>query len=92
MRTKKQIEKKRERTQWANIMLSWMQRNLPDHGSSVMKQIIEPYHAEKGLELFECWRAFNILKETGRVKTFSGGRFHVEEFDAVTFLEDGSIK
>ncbi len=92
MRTEKQIEKRRHRTQCANLLLSWMQSNQLNKGTSVIKQIIEPFQREKDLKPYECWRAFEILKEAGRIKTVSGGGFTVNDFDAVTFHEDGSIK
>ena len=92
MRNSRQIEKRRKRTQAANELLGYLDRDGIHEGVSVIKKIIEPYSERYGIDKYDCWRAYNILVEAGRIKASTGGKFDVLSLLPIIFLEDGSIK
>jgi hypothetical protein len=92
VRTAKQIEVRRQRAEAANAMLSWMKSQDLAKGTSVIREIVEPYQPQSNLDTYHCWLAFDILRETDRITITRGGGFEVKSLEPVICLENGSIK
>ena len=92
MRTKYQMQVRQARVNNANALLTWLEKNWGLSGKKVMEEIIDPFFEDTGLERFEVWRAWGILKKTGRCTDRSGWKWELLSKEPVMMLEDGSVK
>lgn len=65
-RSKKQLALRLERIKIANWLLEWLDTKHMHRGSKAHENIIVPFSKQREIEVYEVWRAWDILKEAGR--------------------------
>ena len=60
--------KREDKIPIANALLKWLEKHPRDCGLKVFKSIINPFSNESGYTSFEVWKAWDLLRQTGRVR------------------------
>lgn len=82
-RSKKQIAVRLERFKIANWLLEWLDARQMYRGSKAYRNIIEPFAQEKGIEIYEVWQAWDILKKAGRRSASPGPCWFIISWEPV---------
>ncbi len=92
MRTKRQMEIRKDKVTQANFLLEWLIDKNLNLGDNVAGDIIDPYAKQSKMDHLLVWRAWDYLKETGRCKSFSCWQWAVVSRKPIKMLQDGSLR
>ncbi len=90
-RTEKQLAMRLERVKIANWLLEWLDAKQMYRGSKAFQNIIAPFAQEKRIEIYEVWKAWDILKESGRRSASPGASWVILSWEPVEVDRDGKI-
>lgn len=91
-RSKKQLALRLARITIANWILEWLDAKQLYRGSGAYATIIVPFAREKSIEIYEVWRAWDILKEAGSRSAQPGNKWFIISWESVEADADGNIK
>lgn len=91
-RNRKQLTLRLQRIKIANWLLEWLDARQMYSGAKAHESIILPFAKEKGIEVYEVWQAWDILKVAGRRSTQPGSRWSIISWEPVEADADGNIK
>ncbi len=98
VRKGKQIQVRLRRVELANRLLEWLEKGQQLEGSHVHERVIIPFaRSEEGAEglewsaQYEVWKAWDILKESGRRASSPGGHFTILCPDPIKADQFGNI-
>lgn len=92
MRTGFVLELRLARIQNANELLEWMKKGKKTSGRNVEDDIIDPFSMNTLLSKIEIWRAWDILKQSGRCQSRSCWEWQILSRKRLYAEKDGSIK
>jgi hypothetical protein len=92
MRNRAQLELRQKRVTIANELLNWLctKKKLPHE--KVHAEIILPFSEATPYDEFEVWKAWDILKQTNRVTSFSCWQWEILSSKHVKMLENGNLE
>lgn len=91
MRNKRQRAQRLERIRLANEILAWLEGKGEKHGLYSYASVIGPFVRERNADMFEAWRAWDILKEAGRRPALPGPKWDINSFKPIEANENGDI-
>jgi len=91
VRNKSQLSIRLHRIELANALLKQLQQRGDSEGAHVWKHVVMPFAREKDVEVFEVWKAWDILKEAGRRVVRIRGTWTILSFEPLEFDADGEI-
>ena len=80
-----------KRVELANQLLEWLDAKQMRQGSKAFESIILPFAREKDVEIYEVWKAWDILKEAGLRATSTGPLWAILGWESVEVDGDGNI-
>ena len=90
-RSKQQLSLRLKRVEIANWLLGWLDARQMHHGSKAYENIIVPFAQEKDIEIYEVWRAWDILKKAGLRSAPEGPLWAIFSWESVEADGDGNI-
>ena len=91
-RSKRQLDLRLERIKIANWLLEWLNAKNMLRGSKAYQNIIVPFAQDIRVDVYETWRAWDILKDSGRRAASPGPSWAILSWEPVEADADGKIK
>lgn len=91
-RSEKQLALRLKRVEIANWLLEWLDARQMYRGSMAYENIIVPFAQEKRIEVYEVWKAYDILKDSGRRAASPGPFWVILSWEPVEVDRDGRVK
>lgn len=90
MRGKKQITKRTQRAAIANELLAWFKKQGIT-GANLSYPYVDDFARSKQHELFESWKAWDLLREAGRIASHAGPGWKVVDFTPIVLDDNGDL-
>ncbi len=90
-RNAKQIQVRLGRVELANRLLKWLKERKQFEGSHTHETVIIPFAKIEKADDWEVWKAWDILKESGRRLGHPGGHFSILSPDPIKADQFGNI-
>ncbi len=87
----KRIEVRLRRIELANRLLKWLEEGQQLEGSHTYETVIIPFAKIEKADVYEVWKAWDILKESGRRQPRPGGHFTILSPDPIKANQFGDI-
>ncbi len=91
VRKGKQIQVRLRRVELANRLREWLKERQQFEGSHIYEKVIIPFAKREDTDEYEVWKAWDILKESGRRLGRPGGHFTILRTDQIKVDQFGNI-
>lgn len=90
-RAGKQIQARLRRVELANRMLEWLKAGQRLEGNHTYEMVIVPFAKIEKTDLFEVWKAWDLLRKSGRRAAKQGNHFIILCTDPIKADQLGNI-